>query len=317
VRSWKEKWGFIVSDSFEGDLFAHMDYLVQPGLIPTQGARVSFEVGTGQKNRPSALQIQILTGGVVPQVSAMPAQFQAAPMQSLPMQQPPAEPGMGRASEEVLSTLVGQRMEGTMRSWKDVWGFVTCPHFSGDLFAHIENTVANAPLATGSLVVFEVGVDKKGRHTAQRIESISKPEHWVGKGLCKGTLKSWRDSWGFIISGQFAGDLFCHVMNVNPQSKGQLALGAPVSFTVEMDEKGRLTARQVRVEGGAPMLQAMPQLGGMQGLAGLPGVIGGGMLGMPGMSLPGGSMGGMLGAKRPLQGGFVVQQLKTKMARGL
>eukprot|EP00928_Gymnodinium_smaydae_P097685 TRINITY_DN8908_c0_g1_i1.p1 TRINITY_DN8908_c0_g1~~TRINITY_DN8908_c0_g1_i1.p1 ORF type:complete len:559 (+),score=93.42 TRINITY_DN8908_c0_g1_i1:205-1881(+) len=240
VRSWKDKWGFIVSDSFKGDLFAHMSY-VDPGSSLYEGARVNFEVGVGQKGRPTATHVRVAGAGAS-RTGGSPAAGAGAEVA--------VAPGEGRASEEVLQSMVGRVLEGTVRSWKDVWGFVTSPAFQGDIFAHLENTVAKLPLAAGARVSFEVGVDDRGRHAARKIESVMTPEEWVGQGQCTGSIKSWRNDWGFIISACFTGEgLMSRTI--------PLPTGTRVRFVVERDPKGRLTAKGVVVEALGPGAMAM------------------------------------------------------------
>lgn len=69
----------------------------------------------------------------------------------------------------------GGTFVGTLRSWREPWGFITCPDFEGDLFAHREQILGSVPLGdlTGASVQFERGADEKGRKRAARIVLLS------------------------------------------------------------------------------------------------------------------------------------------------
>merc|ERR1740123_2839684 len=59
----------------------------------------------------------------------------------------------GRQAE----AFVGQRLEGVVSSWKGQWGWVSCPMFTGDVFARGEDVMGGMMPAQGAGVVFTIG----------------------------------------------------------------------------------------------------------------------------------------------------------------
>merc|ERR1719453_2558553 len=58
---------------------------------------------------------------------------------------------------------IGQQLQGTLTMWKDNWGWISCPHFGGDIFAHKEDLRnSGSPPAVGSRVAFIPGTDTQG-----------------------------------------------------------------------------------------------------------------------------------------------------------
>merc|ERR1712232_562916 len=139
VRSWKSRWGFIVSDSYDGDLHAHSANIVGgfDGLPP--GAPVSFELGVDSQGRTTPLNIQT-----------------------------------AKAKEDLIDT--GIVIYGFVRNWKADWGFIVAPEaFEGDLFCHVDCLVPGITpgMVDESEVQFSVGMDRKGRPVAQDVRPIS------------------------------------------------------------------------------------------------------------------------------------------------
>merc|ERR1712034_140296 len=68
------------------------------------------------------------------------------------------------------------RLYGTVKSWKEAWGFVVSPgNFDGDLFVHmgqLELPPGCPPPSNGDAVSFSVGCDTKGRCNAMAVRSI-------------------------------------------------------------------------------------------------------------------------------------------------
>lgn len=188
-------------------------------------------------------------------------------------------PAGGAIWEEGQSALSGP-MEGTLRSWRDPWGFIVCPEqFEGDLFVHrdafTEPPPAGAQL-TGAGVQFMRAVDARGRPHAEqvRVLHVPTPEMKEVPGLgalgaaprpalgdlaalepkfailagqqLVGQVRSWKNEWGFVVSPEsFEGDLFCHKENLEDGAEA-MAPGARVTFHVAADARGRATALQVK-----------------------------------------------------------------------
>lgn len=178
---------------------------------------------------------------------------------------------------------IGQKLEGRILSHKDPWGWISCPLFGGDLFAHSEDMKfpGDAFPPVGSQVFFTPGTDNKGRMRALQISTGGKgggggggggkkrkadngaPKERAGEAdfeqlegsVIEGEVSSWKSPWGWIKSESFAGDLFAHKEDV--QSGEDLAPGSQVFFMVARDQKsGRWRARQINDgEGGGEKRQ--------------------------------------------------------------
>merc|ERR1719323_1597094 len=60
-----------------------------------------------------------------------------------------------------------------------------------------------------------------------------------------GVVRSWKDAWGFLIAPDcFEGDIFAHKDQLS--GTDELTPGAQVTFHVELDQRGRLTAAHVQ-----------------------------------------------------------------------
>jgi len=162
---------------------------------------------------------------------------------------------------------IGQQLEGRVAMWKELWGWISCPLFGGDIFAHKEDLKGggDAP-AKDTRVFFIPGTDNKGRMRALQISTGGKGGSGGGSGskrkaeskprageadfeqlegsVIEGEVASWRSPWGWIKSPNFAGDLFAHKEDV--LSGEELTPGQQVSFLVARDHKSsRWRAREI------------------------------------------------------------------------
>jgi cold shock CspA family protein len=238
VRSWKGDWGFLVGQDIDGDVFCHMDAIAS-GTTPWAGAQAEFSIAVDGNGRRAAADVYIY-------------EQRGAPAYPPPRQAPRSS--YGQADDGVF--------EGTVKSWRDQWGFIVSPQVEGDIFCHQDGTVNRMPLNTGDAVRFRVAPDAKGRRCASDVElidpsysysagpSYSAPPRggWEAAGddgVFEGTVKSWRDQWGFIVSPQVEGDVFCHQdVTVN---RMPLTTGDAVRFRVAPDKKGRRCASDVEL----------------------------------------------------------------------
>lgn len=242
IRSWRDPWGFIVCpEKFEGDLFVHRDSFtdVVPPEQDLAGAQVQFRRGEGKRGRPHAEDVRIL--GDLPEHGAVPGLNGDVI-------------GSAEASQHTakFSRVMGQRIEGKVRSWKNEWGFVVAPeHFEGDLFVHRDNLPEGGEsLAVGARVSFEVAVDPKGRATASAVQGTMLPKEWAASGeTLQGVIRSWKEPWGFVISpGNYSGDLFFHLERFQPPMRPeQIQTGMHVTFIVDTDKQGRVSCFNMRI----------------------------------------------------------------------
>mmetsp|Transcript_56262 Transcript_56262/g.150351 ORF Transcript_56262/g.150351 Transcript_56262/m.150351 type:complete len:614 (-) Transcript_56262:78-1919(-) len=170
-------------------------------------------------------------------------------------------------------------LTGTIRSYKDAWGYIICPQrFEGDLFVHRDSFVhVLPPCIVGFVVQFQYSVDQRGRPHATNVQLLGPPESpapvqglqsFVKQDLQQpsevlvspevaakagalvghqfaGVVRSWKDAWGFLIAPDcFEGDIFAHKDQLS--GTDELTPGAQVTFYVELDQRGRLTAAHVQ-----------------------------------------------------------------------
>lgn len=139
IRRFAERWGFLNSAAFDGDLFVHRD-----NLLPQP------EFATDQT------------------LKDIPGQSLLAPRQLVEFDVMLDE--RGRAVAKFITTKVpstpsdwlGLRVRGHIRSFQDRWGFLNSDRFLGDLFIHrdgLMNNVQNGSLGPGTVVEFDVEMD--------------------------------------------------------------------------------------------------------------------------------------------------------------
>eukprot|EP00931_Biecheleriopsis_adriatica_P100864 TRINITY_DN76106_c0_g1_i1.p1 TRINITY_DN76106_c0_g1~~TRINITY_DN76106_c0_g1_i1.p1 ORF type:complete len:654 (-),score=113.74 TRINITY_DN76106_c0_g1_i1:101-2062(-) len=244
IRSFRDSWGFITSDQFQGDLFIHRR--ASPNLGPVQsGDPVKFEVAQDAQAKDGE-----------------EGQYQAVNVS---------------VQKDDLDNLVGQRLFGWVKSFKDKWGLLNSQRFDGDLFVGFGTNpqLNNKALQQGEGVEFEVAPDDRGKGKFQAVQvsltglavpletimqsaatrevprlSITQPsrvlplEECLGLA-CSGVVKSFRDGWGFVNSNAFEGDLFLH-QGSNP-GMPLLHAGDKVEFVVSRSQTGKLHATTVQV----------------------------------------------------------------------
>eukprot|EP00401_Gymnodinium_catenatum_P075630 CAMPEP_0117575946 /NCGR_PEP_ID=MMETSP0784-20121206/62509_1 /TAXON_ID=39447 /ORGANISM="" /LENGTH=565 /DNA_ID=CAMNT_0005375113 /DNA_START=1 /DNA_END=1695 /DNA_ORIENTATION=+ len=188
IRSWKGKWGFIICPTlFEGDVFCHRDHVHLPmgdynneaevaALLVDQA--VEFEVGHDNRGRVIAVNVKLQALGQPDEEAAFLAEAgMDAQIDAEAAQVDNGEQGPGDTTEDWQGDTTGDEvLVGTLRSWKDLWGFIICPEkFEGDIFAHRSNFLGHVPneaLVAGQKVRFQEGVDMKGKRAAKNIELI-------------------------------------------------------------------------------------------------------------------------------------------------
>lgn len=229
IRSFTGSWGFINSDRFVGDLFIGLRSNQHLSSL-SQGDQVDFAIRvTNGKNE--AVEVIV--------TAAAPRENEPAPRSQRP---PPVAaaasaklPGGGDRAE--VGHLVGQQLVGTIRSFKEPWGFVIAESFSGDLFLHRRNNPELAATITdGTPVSFEVAEDGKQQGSFNAVNTaVLKDElrNLVGKSV-SGWVKSFKDKWGLLQSSRFDGDIFVGLA-ANPNFTQIAQQGAAVEFQVAAD----------------------------------------------------------------------------------
>lgn len=153
VRRFADRWGFLNSAAFDGDLFVHRDNLllvpeqIQDGQPPLRaGQAVEFDVALDDRGRTVAKQIT---------TSALPR---------------PCD-------------WIGRRLHGYIRSFQGAWGFINSDRFAGDLFIHSDSVLPQfqgIELTVGTMVEFDVERDHhrkggKNRLVARQVAVLSQP----------------------------------------------------------------------------------------------------------------------------------------------
>mmetsp|Transcript_6207 Transcript_6207/g.11271 ORF Transcript_6207/g.11271 Transcript_6207/m.11271 type:complete len:632 (-) Transcript_6207:36-1931(-) len=261
VKSFKSGWGFINSQRFDGDLFVgHKanNHLELMGLQP--GEAVEFEVVSDAKSDRGAQAVN------VKRVEALPmAMSTAVPMMTMA---PGAVPGAaayrafanaGRGVKRP-EELVGNRVHGTIRSFRESWGFVVSEAFEGDLFLHQGSNPGILGLQAGTSILFDISMGAGGRAHATSVQVAPPgPDSMVGQ-RCRGQVRSFRDTWGFVVSSDFYGDLFFGTRSNPALASRSPKEGDQVEFTVAVQQsanspKPQYEAVQVAFVNGAAYTQ--------------------------------------------------------------
>lgn len=256
VRNFTGQWGFLNSDDFDGDLFVglrsnpHMSGLAQ-------GDQVEFEIQIIDGKR-EAVNVQVksdnLNGSTISSSNTSRQQSSSNGREPLRSQ---AKASEGRAQ---VGHLVGQRLVGKVRKFRDQWGFVTSTSFAGDLFIHARSNPELGPVIAGDPVEFEVAEDTQSDGNYQAVEATILKEalaDLVGQRMT-GWVKSFRDKWGLLNSRRFDGDCFIG-LGSNPQLIANLSPGDGVEFEVARDSaKNGFQAINVQVTGQTVILPVAP-----------------------------------------------------------
>jgi len=213
VRSFKESWGFVTSEAFPGDVFVGLKenpHIVGPLQVDDE---VEFEVSmVGSK--PMAVNVQVVIPALTPVTTN------------------------GQATRHV----------GTIRSFKETWGFITAPDHEGDLFVGLKNNphLAGQELV-GREVEFEIRARQDGKAEAIGVTVLagteSRPDQkfraeemasLVGAWL-EGAIIEMLDTYGYIAVEGFSADVIFHMVE-NPQVK-QMQIADAVSFQLSQDHR--------------------------------------------------------------------------------
>jgi len=134
IRRFKDNWGFIVSPSFEGDLFVHRGSSPNLGTL-SAGDAVCFDIAQQSSGKCHAINVQ-------------PAGMNTS---------------LGINRNSPLASLEGQRVTGQIRSFTGSWGFATSPCFAGDIFIGSKSNPHLGPLNPGDPVEFTVSRSSGGK----------------------------------------------------------------------------------------------------------------------------------------------------------
>lgn len=143
------------------------------------------------------------------------------------------------------------RYEGSIKSWREPWGWISSPEAGQDVFCHVQDVVSGH-IGKDAHVSFELGTDEKsGKPRARNIEVhgvTQRLETETGPRIT-GTIKSWKEAWGWINSDQLQEAIFGHREDlVNVQPGHSLQPDMEVRFDVGTDDKsGKPRAKRIEL----------------------------------------------------------------------
>jgi len=262
VKSFKDQWGLLNSNRFDGDVFFGMKGNKQlQGMNLTQGAQVEFQIAPDDKGQRGlqALNVKLVGGGGLAAIAQMMASTN-----------PLAAAGMMGMMGLRPENLVGARVEGVIRSFKEDWGFIISPSFQGDLFVHKGSNPNLMEFRAGDTVSFDISQSSNGKCQAVNVQAGAGGGAVMGgtgpnasrssslAGLegrrVTGQVRNFDGNWGFAISDNFQGDIFIGTKS-NPLM-GPLNRGDTIEFTVQRSTSSKsqtgFEAVNVQVIGSAP-----------------------------------------------------------------
>mmetsp|Transcript_48531 Transcript_48531/g.127974 ORF Transcript_48531/g.127974 Transcript_48531/m.127974 type:complete len:576 (+) Transcript_48531:117-1844(+) len=252
VRSFRDTWGFINAEGFQGDLFVglkgnlHLQSLAKDDTV-------EFEVRRDDKGKPEAINVVVVgrQGGLpAPSPHSSPGSLQAGILGG-------GGGCCGGGARAEVGHLVGQQLVGRIKSFRDSWGFIQSDSFVGDLFVHKKSNADLGPVGSGDPVSFTVAEDGNASGGFQAVNVAILQEditNLMGQTV-HGWVKSFKDNWGLLNSSRFEGDIFVGMKNNKHLPAMSLTVGASVEFEVAPDDKGAKGVQAVKVKlvsGGPP-----------------------------------------------------------------
>merc|ERR1719253_887665 len=168
VRSFRGTWGFVVSDMFDGDLFIGVKNNPHLPRALQEGDHIEFLVAAAEgKSQAGFEAIDVVLdggrgrGGPLGAGRGVPTPAAIRPVRKRsrsPRRRGGRDPG----------SLVGQTVNGWIRSFRGTWGFVNSDHFDGDLFIGTKNN-PNLPPQVGP----ETPVEFEVVETGGKLEAVN------------------------------------------------------------------------------------------------------------------------------------------------
>mmetsp|Transcript_83293 Transcript_83293/g.236036 ORF Transcript_83293/g.236036 Transcript_83293/m.236036 type:complete len:536 (+) Transcript_83293:40-1647(+) len=238
VKTFRDDWGFIVSDQVEGDVFVKMRDSPTLGWPLQLGEVVSFELihrpESTRNNGAHAVNVERMAAdgaGPVPWRAPAP-QLAAWPQQVIYSQQPSmVAPAWGPQAAPMQHS-------GTVAAFKpapDNWGWLDSPTCPSQIFFGLrDNPQLTTPPSVGDHLVFELAPGAKGRNKAVNIAPSL-----VGQRV-PGTVRTLKDGWGFASSDVLAGKVMLGKKNLTASGidASALQVGEMIEFEVSMATKG-------------------------------------------------------------------------------
>lgn len=232
VKSWRDRWGFVVSDGVQGDVMVHVRENPSLGGPLRPGEQVEFELGAGKDGAAHAVNATRLS-----------------------------------ASQEYASSDTGDLLRGTIASFRDGWGLIESPSLAEKLYCGLRDNPRVADLAPGDEVLFRVGLNEKnGKNKAVDTQLMVQEQTNMVGCRTRGTVSKFNDGWGFASSDRFKGTIMLGKKNVQAAGLTMgLAVGMPVEFDVSLASNGKCEAVNISTSYQAPQ-QPMIMVAGRPGV---------------------------------------------------
>jgi len=211
VRSWKDRWGFLVSDAVDGDIFVHARENPNLGGTLQVGEQVMFELIPGKDGQPHAINVE-RPGGAEPASS----------------------------SHDGTSFL-----QGTLASFRDGWGLIESASLPEKLWCGIRDNpqINDEGIVPGDEVTFEIGINSSnGRNKAVSIALVVREQSELVGRRVRGVVNRFNDGWGFATSSKFRGTIMLGKKNVAASGLSWLQVGTPVEFEIAAGQAGKFEA---------------------------------------------------------------------------
>lgn len=246
------------------------------GITIMQNMMLEFEVAATTNGRCEATNIRSLGGG------AMMTGWQD-PTQSMGwwfgMPSNGAAGARDRSRTPVPQGPQGPRRHGSVKNFRDGWGFLVCSQVSGDIYCNLKDSpqFTGPPLQPGEAVEFSLvqrSAAQAGRNNGAQAVHVTRAEgpgawtprhvpptmpmrahapapvqvhapapmqaHAPASGTHFGTLKVFKDGWGFLSGPGLVEEVFFGLKD-NPHIQSA-KVGDSFTFEVTMGPKGRARA---------------------------------------------------------------------------
>mmetsp|Transcript_19966 Transcript_19966/g.56316 ORF Transcript_19966/g.56316 Transcript_19966/m.56316 type:complete len:521 (-) Transcript_19966:135-1697(-) len=234
VKTFRDGWGFLVSDQVEGDIYVKMRDSPYLGNPLQQGEAVSFDLvyrneSSGKNNGATATNVQRMgAGGGMARPTTVPP----------PPAWPPALGGGGGRQAAPAAGAVSSQHMGTVAQFKpppDSWGWLESPTCQGQVFFGLrDNPQLQKVPEVGDKLVFELGAGPKGRSKAINISPSL-----VGQRVM-GTMRNLYEGWGFATTDSIPGKVMVgkKALTSSGLDISLFQAGDNIEFEVSMALKG-------------------------------------------------------------------------------
>jgi len=233
VKTFRDGWGFLVSDQVPGDIYVKMQNSPNLGQPLQPGEAVSFDIvwrteQSARNNGATAMNVQRL-GGSGCMALVVPPPPQGQPWGGKGGFAPPAPPAMRAISSQHVGTLV------QFKPPPDSWGFLESPTCDSQVFFGMrDNPQLQALPNVGDKLAFELAAGPKGRSKA-----INVAPSMIGQRV-NGVIRNVYEGWGFASTDGIPGKIMVgkKALTASGLDASMLQVGENIEFEVSMAAKG-------------------------------------------------------------------------------